>query len=259
VQGGPAGPSGFRFLYTRPSLGSKIPDSLYSLFSETSQMKTLSKRLEAHFVACAVVAASAAAGGANAGLVYSGIKNIAAPANINGVYINLLTGASGTAAATAGWHINPWGSTSLRMGTNYPTPDTYFLGLTPNSGRLIALDVGSTIAFANSPSSMSASYGWSYNAQSSGAAVSGTAATEFKLNSDNYFGVLSAQNSTDRFIGWVRINIGASLTNRTIVDWFLSTGTTASPPTTITVGTIPAPGAIALLGVAGLVGARRRR
>ena len=227
-------------------------------------MKTLSKRLEAHFVACAVVAASAAAGGANAGLVYSGIKNIAVPADSNGVYINLLTGASGTAAATAGWHINPYGTSSLQMGTNYPTPDTYFLGLTPatsssTGGRLIALNVGSTIAYTNSPSSMSASYGWSYNAGGSGAAAAGTAATQFKLNSDNYFGVLSAQNSTDRFIGWVRINIGASLANRTIVDWFLSTGTTASPPTTITVGTIPAPGAIALLGVAGLVGVRRRR
>ena len=234
-------------------------------------MKTVSKRLEAHFVACAVVAASAAAGGADAGLVYSGIKNIVAPATTDGIYINLLTGASGTtASATAGWHINPWGSSSLRMGTNTPTstspnnPDTYFLGLAPPSstssgGRLIALNVGSTIAFTNSPSSMSASYGWSYNDASAGAAVSGTSATQFKLNSDNYFGVLSFQNSTDYFIGWVRINIGASLTSRTIVDWFLSTGTTGSPATTITVGTIPAPGAIALLGVAGLVGARRRR
>ncbi len=233
-------------------------------------MKTLAKRLDAHFAACAVVAAAAAAGGADAGLVYSGIKNIAAPATTSGIYINLLTGASGTASATAGWHINPWNSSSLRMGTNTPTstspnnPDTYFLGLTPASssssgGRLIALNVGSTIAVTNSPSSMSASYGWSYNDASSGAAVSGTSATQFKLNSDNYFGVLSFQNSTDYFIGWVRINIGASLTNRTIVDWFLSTGTTGSPAATITVGTIPAPGALALLGVAGLVGARRRR
>ena len=233
-------------------------------------MKTLAKRLDAHFAACAVVAAAAAAGGADAGLVYSGIKNIVAPATSAGIYINLLTGASGTTpSATAGWHINPWGSSYLRMGTNTPSspnnPDTYFLGLTPASsssvgGRLIALDVGSTIAFTNSPSSMSASYGWSYNDSTTGSsAVSGTSATQFKLNSDNYFGVLSFQNSTDYFIGWVRINIGASLTNRTIVDWFLSTGTTGSPAATITVGTIPAPGALALLGVAGLVGARRRR
>jgi MYXO-CTERM domain-containing protein len=228
-------------------------------------MKVYSKRLEAHFSVCAVVAAAAAAGGADAGLVYSGIRNIVAPATSAGVYINLLTGANGTApAAASGWHINPWGTSSLRMGTNTPTPDTYFLGLTPASssstgGRLIALNSGSTISPTNQPSSMATSYGWSYNDASSGAAASGTSVTQFKLNSDNYFGVLSFQSASEYFIGWVRINVGASLTNRTIVDWFLSTGTTSAPPTQITVGTIPAPGAIALLGVAGLVGARRRR
>jgi MYXO-CTERM domain-containing protein len=229
-------------------------------------MKIYSKRLEAHFSVCAVVAAAAAAGGADAGLVYSGIRNIVAPATNAGVYINLLTGANGTAPAAApGWHINPWGTTTLRMGTNTPTPDTYFLGLTPatstsQGGRLIALAVGSTIASTfSSPSSMSAGYGWSYNDASTGAASSGTSATQFKLNSDNYFGVLSFQSATEYFVGWVRINVGASLTSRTIVDWVLSTGTTSAPPETITVGTIPAPGAIALLGVAGLVGARRRR
>ena len=227
-------------------------------------MKIYSKRLEAHFSVCAVVAV-AAAGGADAALVYSGIQNIAVPATSAGMYINLLTNANGSAPAAApGWHINPWGSSSLRMGTNTPTPDTYFLGLTPASssstgGRLIALNSGSTISPTNQPSSMSTSYGWSYNDASSGAAASGNSSTQFKLNSDNYFGILSYQSASEYFIGWVRINVGASLTNRTIVDWFLSTGTTSAPPTQITVGTIPAPGAIALLGVAGLVGARRRR
>jgi hypothetical protein len=38
---------------------------------------------------------------------------IAVPATTAGVYVNFVTGAFGTAAATPGWDINPWGSTAF--------------------------------------------------------------------------------------------------------------------------------------------------
>lgn len=38
---------------------------------------------------------------------------IPVPVTTAGIYINLFTGAAGTAAATTGWDLNPWGSTNL--------------------------------------------------------------------------------------------------------------------------------------------------
>jgi MYXO-CTERM domain-containing protein len=230
-------------------------------------MKTLAKRLDAHFAACAVVAAAAAAGGADAAIVYSGIRNIAIPANIDGVYLNLITGATGTSGASVtGWHINPFGATSLGFYMNYPTPDTYFMG-TSSSGTAVSLTVGSVLRYAQSgsattaSSSMSTSYRWSYS--NSGVSV-GTAAGQWKLNSDNYIGIRSKNSSNEFMMAWMRIAVGATITDRTIVDWAYETITSASAPTTsstwsLQVGAVPAPGALALLGVAGLVGARRRR
>jgi hypothetical protein len=235
------------------------------LLPELLSMKPISKRLDARVAASAVVAAAASAVGADAGLVHSGQVNIAVPASTTGVYINLLTGASGTSeSAAVGWHINPWGSASLRIGTNTPTPETRFIGLSPATstslgGRVASLEVGSTISSSSQPSSMSSDYGWSYNDFSSGEAIVGTATGNMRLNADNYIGVLGWQSPTECFIGWVRIGVGNSITSRTVKEWFLSTGTASAPPAPITVGAIPAPGAIALLGVAATVAARRRR
>lgn len=230
-------------------------------------MKTLAKRLDAHFAACAVVAAAAAAGGADAAIVYSGIRNIAIPANVDGVYLNLVTGASAATPVT-GWHINPYGATFLGFYTNYPTPDTYFMGNnSAQTGTAVSLTVGSVLRYAQSgsastaSSSMSTSYRWSY---STSAASVGTAAGQWKLNSDNYIGIRSKNSSNEYMMAWMRIAVGATITDRTIVDWAYETITSASAPTTsstwsLQVGAVPAPGALALLGVAGLVGARRRR
>lgn len=224
--------------------------------------KTSAKRLGAHVAACAV--AASAVGAADAGLVYSGIVDLVAPANSFGIYLNLLTGANGTTAAAAtGWQVRVWGTTSLRIGVN-SSSDTSFVGSSPATstlpgGRVVSLDVGSTITAAPSPSSMSAAYGWSYNEGSTGSATVGTSAGNFRLNADNYVGVYGWVSQTDYFIGWIRIAVGSAITDRTVKDWLVSTGTTAAPPDPITVGTIPAPGTVLLLGAAGIVGARRRR
>jgi hypothetical protein len=226
-------------------------------------MKTVSKRLEAHFVACAVVAAAAAAGGADAAIVYSGIRNIAIPANVDGVYLNLITGATGTSGASVtGWHINPYSASNtspatIRLGTNFPTPDVYFVGNGSNSsgGSAVNLTVGSSIAFdgttVNNASSMNSAYKWSFSTAS---AVFGTSTGQWKVNADNYVGIVSLEGDGSVLMAWMRIAVGATAATRTIVDWGYEINGNA-----LVVGAIPAPGALALLGVAGLVGARRRR
>jgi hypothetical protein len=236
---------------------------LFRRFGIRRMSKTLPTIGHACRAACA--AAFLAAGGANAGLVYSGIVDIAAPADAFGVYLNLLTGDSGTYVDDVpGWQFRVYGSTSLRIGTNPPFSDNYFIGTYPETstlagGRVVSLDVGSTISLGSSPSSMSSAYGWSVNEGSTGSATVGTAAGEFRLNADNYVGILDWRSQTEYFIGWIRIAVGSDITQRTVKDWFLSTGTSSAPAAVVTVGTIPAPGAVALLAAAGVVGSRRRR
>jgi len=225
--------------------------------------RTLPKIRHSCRAACA--AALLAAGGADAGLVYSGIVDLNAPANSFGIYLNLLTGENGTSSSgVSGWQFRVWGTTSLRIGTNPPLSDNYFIGTSPETstlpgGRLVSLDIGSTISVASPPSSMSSDYGWSNNEGSSGSATVGSSSGNFRLNADNYVGVLDWRSETEYFIGWIRIAVGSDITQRTVKDWFLSTGTTSAPAATVTVGTIPAPGAVTLLAAAGIVGTRRRR
>jgi hypothetical protein len=73
------------------------------------------------------------------------------------------------------------------------------------------------------------------------------------LNSDNYLGVLAFEGDGSVLKAWVRISVGATNLQRTIVDWAyeLDGGD-------LVVGAVPAPGAAALLAIAGVVGRRRR-
>jgi hypothetical protein len=215
-------------------------------------MKTVPNRLHAHLAACAVVTAAAVSGGADAAIVYSGIQNIAIPANLDGVYLNLITGLSGSSAgAVAGWHVNPYSATALRFGTNFPEPDVYFVGTgaDANGGPAVNLAVGSVIGNPVA-STMSASYVWSY---STAAAVFGASAGQWQLNADNYLGIRSFEADGSVLKAWMRIAVGATVTSRTIVDWAYEIDGRG-----LEVGAIPAPGAIALLGLAGVLGRRRR-
>ena len=72
---------------------------------------SLSTRLSRHMLACSAVAAIGAAVGvgqqAQAAIVYSGVLNYAIPGNIDGIYVNVQTGATGTSGSgTPGWDIN---------------------------------------------------------------------------------------------------------------------------------------------------------
>ena len=194
-------------------------------------------RLEKHIVAAAAVAAGVAAS-ANAALVAWENCNIVIPNTIDGLYINVETRATGSAGSVvAGWDINPYSATSLTWFNATGTGMMRFPGVTTGSAGSLALGtvVGATGSFG------------------SGAVVVGSAPGNWQLNAVNYFGFRFVAADGGTKYGYGTFQIGSSIAgaDRMITNLYYESVTGQSI-------TIPAPGALALLGVAGLAGARRR-
>jgi MYXO-CTERM domain-containing protein len=198
----------------------------------------LSNRLAKHFAAAA--AASVVAGAANAAIVHWADANLVIPATIDGLYINVETRTSGSAgSAVSGWDLNPYATTSLTWFNATGTGMMRFPGVTTGSAGNLAL--GTVVGAAGS-------YG-------SGAVTVGAAAGNWQLNASNYFGFRFVGADGGTKYGWGRFVIGASISgaDRTIAEIAYE-----DSGASINVGTVPAPGAIALLGLAGLAHRRRR-
>jgi hypothetical protein len=210
-------------------------------------MKTTTNRLTAHFAACAVVASAGAMGAAHqadAAIVWSGIVNIAIPSNIDGVYMNILTGQTGTSGTSvAGWDINPYGSTTLQFWAN--TGGGYVRGLGSDSTLVDNLAQGTLI-------NASQAFG-------TGTAES-TGSTAFIPGSmSNLVGFRFVNEATGAtHYGWMRILLGGTglaSQPRAIIEYAYESVAGAG----IGAGVIiPAPGAIALLCIAGFASRRRR-
>ena len=198
----------------------------------------LSNRLAKHFAAAA--AASVVAGAANAAIVHWANANLVIPATIDGMYINVETRTTGSAGSVvAGWDINPYSATSLTWFNATGTGMMRFPGATTGSAGSLAF---ATVVGATG------SYG-------SGAVTVGAAAGNWQLNASNYFGFRFVGADGGTKYGWGRFVIGASISgaDRTIAEIAYE-----DSGASINVGTVPAPGAIALLGLAGLAHRRRR-
>jgi MYXO-CTERM domain-containing protein len=191
----------------------------------------------------AAVAGVGIANSADAALVYSGIVNIAIPDNIDGVYFNVVTGIGG-AVPPAGWDINPYSAGAVGTSFNLwgPTANTWYNPQGVVTGDY-TLDLGTLIS---GPSTAFFRPGGTLDASN-----------DVVLNSDNLFGFrfVNEANANQVHFGWVRINFGANLGSRSIVDYAYDN----VAGTGVLAGVVPAPGALALLGLAGLVGTRRRR
>jgi len=206
----------------------------------------ISSRIEKHFAVAA--AAVAVAGAANAAIV---TWNIGAPIpnNVNGMYINIATQTTGaTGSATPGWDINPYGQNELRFWASgpgsSPTPTSTYVRTQTSGGPsslAVGFVIGGTSNFVNSTSAVI-----------SGA---GVGANGWTLNSINYFGFRFNPGSTAGVVryGYGVMQVGSTAAARTLlaIVW-------GDQGESVTVTAIPAPGAIALLGVAGLVSRRRR-
>ena len=202
-------------------------------------------RLEKHIASAAVAAGFASA--ASAAIITWNI-NAAIPATLDGMYIRIdnQTSTTGAGGGLAGWDINPYGSTTLSFyaSATAPNPATTYVR-TQASGGPSSLALGTVIG------------GSSPFANSTTAVVSGTGvgANGWSLNSVNYFGFRFHNNTTNAInYGYGIMQVGASATSRTLLAIVYG-----DAGESVTVSAIPAPGAIALLGVAGLAAGRRRR
>jgi len=208
-------------------------------------------RLEKHIVAAAAVAAGVAAS-ANAAVVYSGVLNFSCAIDIDGTYINVQTGqlTNGPGSGVPGWDVNPYRSSS-GSGMNFFSPTGGgMVSAVAGTGPALNLASGALIGSTSNFSSSTASIAF------------GSAAGQWQYGTNNLVGFRFVSSAGTTHYGWMRFLMGTqpatgNLVTRTVVDFAYESVAGAS----IAAGDngIPAPGALALLGVAGLAGARRRR
>lgn len=199
------------------------------------------RRLETHLAASVAVAAMASAAQA---VVITWNINQVIPANGDGLYFKIDTQQFATSGTSlVGWDVNPYGTTTLQFfaTTSSPNPTSTYVR-TQGSGGPSSLAAGTVISasssFANSTTSV----------------VSGTSVFNgWQLNAVNYFGFRFHNNTTNAInYGYGAIQVGATAATRTLL--FIEYGNAGEAVTVV-----PAPGALALLGAAGLLGGRRRR
>ena len=205
-------------------------------------------RLEKHIVAAAAVAAGVAAS-ANAAIVYSGVVNFSCAIDIDGTYINVETAqlTNGPGAGVPGWDVNPYRSSS-GSGMNF---------FSPTGGGMVSA-VAATGPALNLASG--ALIGSTSNFSSSTSTIPfGSGAGQWQYGANNLVGFRFVSSAGTTHYGWMRFLMGSqpatgNLVTRTVVDFAYESVAGGS----IAAG-VPAPGALALLGVAGLAGTRRRR
>ncbi len=158
--------------------------------------------LHAHFAA---VAALCAAGAANATVVYSGPVNLPIPANIDGLYLNVEDGTTGTTGGTTpGWDVNPYGATYLSF---------YAASGTGHMRHPLATTTGKTNLAADTVIGTAAYF------YGSSAAVIGTLDGQWALGTEGIVGFKFTASDGLTHHGWMRILLGGALAERTLVDY----------------------------------------
>ncbi len=209
---------------------------------------SISNRLTNHF-ALAAVATAAVAATSNAAVVYSGVVNFACAIDVDAAYINVETNTrtNGPGASAPGWDVNPYRA-STGSGMN-------FFGATGGGMVSAAAGGGSAINLA---AGTSIAAGSNYSISTS-TVVFGSAAGIWQFGTNNLVGFRFLAASGATHYGWMRFLMGSqpatgNLVTRTVVDFGYESVAGAS----ILAGAVPAPGAIALLGLAGFASRRRR-
>lgn len=169
------------------------------------------------------------------------------PNSFDGVYINVVTGATGTTGgATPGWDFNPYS-----QGTNTLA---FFSPGAP----------GGMMRFPGSATTTAGNLAIGTPVDASGTYDGGTSPAPFNanpgawvLNDSNYFAFRFLNEATTQaHFGWGRMEVGASPGVRSIAELYYED----QPGIAIAVGTVPEPtGSLLAAGAAGIIALRRRR
>jgi len=225
-------------------------------FEEHASRESLVSKVGGPLVKAAAATAAVAgvaqfddSGTAHGAVVSWNNANLVIPATIDGLYINVETRATGSAGSVvSGWDINPYSATSLTWFNATGTGMLRFPGVTTGSaGNLTA---GTVVESTGS-------YG-------SGAVVVGSAAGNWQLNADNYFGFRFVAADAGTKYGWGKMVVGPSITIRTIESLhYETTGASitvaGSPPTPPSAVPEPTSVSIFAMGAVGVLVRRRLR
>jgi hypothetical protein len=200
----------------------------------------ISNRFEKHIVAAATVAMSTAAT-ANAAVVTWNC-NLIIPFTNEGLYINVQdqTYASDSDNIAAGWDLNPYGIEIARLlwyngGTSSLNGCVSGPGQLGNLGPVVSLSAGTVVGFG-------LTFGGTDSSVTDGGWV---------RNAANNFGFRFVAADGLIHYGYGVMTVGATMGVRTLTSVFYESVAATSI-------TIPAPGALAVLGLAGFASRRRR-
>jgi hypothetical protein len=213
---------------------------------------SISYRLGRHVITATAVAIT------TAGTAQAAIErwecNLSIPATSAGLFINVQSRATGTTGVSApGWDFNLYTTSPTAPSlTMYGNIGTRFMRTPGQFGYAVGnlaeeQDVGAeqfALGLFNPE-------GDAYSAIFNTGGQSGVG--NWNLNSINYFGFRFSANTGATHYGYGRMDVGASANVRTLkfIEWNETAGAA--------VQVIPAPGALALLGLAGFGRSRRRR
>ena len=179
--------------------------------------------------------------------------NLSIPATSAGLFINVQSRVTGTTGASAlGWDFNLYTtSPSAPSLTMYGNVGTRFMRDRDQFGYAVGnLSEGQDVGSVQFAEGLFNPEGDAYSAIFNTASQSG--AGNWNLNSINYFGFRFAANTGAIHYGYGRMDVGANANVRTLkfIEWNETAGAA--------VQVAPAPGALALLGLAGFGRSRRR-
>jgi len=211
---------------------------------------SISHRLNKHF-ALAAVATAAVAATSNAAVVYSGVINFVCAVDIDGCYINVQTNVlkNSQGPAVPGWDLNPYatGAGGMNFQNQYGGGLMRYPGVTelPAGNLALGTSIGGT---------------GSFNTDTRGV-VFGSAAGNWQYSAENVIGFRFVAAAGTTHYGWMRFLMGAAGSSgnsatRTVVDYGWEN--TANTSILAGAGIVPAPGALAFLGLAGFATRRRR-